>query len=1615
MNLDAGRMKVSVFTTMPQGIYSGGRYLSLMLAYAMSRAGAEVNYITNNAPLFERDFEPFQRMCPIRSIVAPTFTLPDDLTSDWVVVIPTGGFNNRFYSAAIDHARAQNARLALLSFETPNWYASLSPFPRSPMPTESWRQVVEGGGLVVTIAREGVEPARAYFGPGSQRAPRRFGYWHPAINDLAAEAALAMVGERPRRSITMFVRTEDPHKGAQDLLRLDPRVLDGHVLSLVFGRGVDEGYVAALRRHFAPARDFAIEILSQITDVEKFALLARTRLLLFPSWFEGYGYPPVEAAWMGVPSVAWDLPLLQEVAGPAITTVPRGDIRAFEAAIRHVLETQPPGPEIRSMMAVQPDTLTSGQAMLSLLQGAAPMLAPAAAPGPALSVAGGGVGMDPRTEQLASHHAGAVQLYETETRLQAGRVSFSARIDGARKGDQLVIRLPHGTMPVIPLDGSGQEGGRRILCEGQLDRWPMLADRLRLRLSLQRADRSSVSLGTVDLAPDWAALLSPSAEGGLRRAEDHLVLADPAQIADSPLLAALLCEFCETLRQTGRRSALIAPRHRPEPDDTLVPDLLPQFDSVTEAGATQTRAIVTEVLAAGGIVAATRARAIAADLEPEAGLVIHPGGRPRDALILFLPKGAAADLTGAMDHSPDARRWGRRGRAAALAPLVVFLPHAPLDPQDETAQRYLKRLELALPAARPVIPEALCADGVPVMAGVNLRLEPMTPSDLAARLSEGGRVVGLRLAGEAEAESDGSIEGDADGEAPASGETHSRHRRPDPATAAAAALLAAYRVPVVRAPRNAGAMDSVLAEILEHLAESDRTTGGLAAILASALPPAQDSGALTMPIGRIEPPSSPPPVLRPPVPVIAHGDVLGFSTTLGEEAPALAAGWSDRTILGARIARDQGVVVFRLAPGDVLPTRLELMVHLSPAADPGISVKVLLNGNLVGSLSRLPAGASVHGLPIREEAWVKDAEQVLILRLVRSEGANAASKITLVAVSPGAAPTPAVRPPAALPGRMTGRQAPLYTAPLHETVGLVACRLTKGAPTGFLRLTAGWSAPEAEFTWSVGSLAVVMFDPPLAATVPILLTLKGSTLALPRTDGRPAGQRMILRHGSEVLAQAWLDAKDTPPVQVVLPAGGDFDTLFLDLPDAISPAASGAGPDSRSLGMALREAEARVLPVRLDAAPIGPDPDAGWPVRGARVTAAPGFLRLLGTGPVPESLRFGLAGSRMAMQPLKRPGGWEVGLPLSPAVLTAGHAEILCLSDTGAGPLPDGLLIEIWTDPEHRRAELPLDAEGQSAQLSVILTEVPDDSGEAVPMTLPAATGGVPADPPALRTTPPGQRLPLPASFAFHEGSPALAQLAGGWSHPEAEWVWTSGPHARLTLPAPAGALLIGIEASALVFDSQPHQRARLAAGGRVFATLVFATRTPERVMLILPPGAAPWETLHLYLPDAVIPAAVGLIPDTRQLALRLQRMDLAALPDDLLRDDGVRLPATVVEPRILRQTVLDDGSRAIVLAGPSETAPFGLAVARLADVAVIAHAMPVPGGWHAHLLLTPDDLDEEGRTLLHVYATEADLDAGMPTDLLALPVISTEELAAAVEAALVAALEGIPEDQAEG
>ena len=59
--------------------------------------------------------------------------------------------------------------------------------------------------------------------------------------------------------------------------------------------------------------------------------------LVFPSWYEGFGLPALEALACGTPVVATDLPALREVLGDQAELVPPGDAAALAGALARVL------------------------------------------------------------------------------------------------------------------------------------------------------------------------------------------------------------------------------------------------------------------------------------------------------------------------------------------------------------------------------------------------------------------------------------------------------------------------------------------------------------------------------------------------------------------------------------------------------------------------------------------------------------------------------------------------------------------------------------------------------------------------------------------------------------------------------------------------------------------------------------------------------------------------------------------------------------------------------------------------------------------------------------------------------------------------------------------------------------------------------------------------------------------------------------------------------------------------------------------------------------------------------------------------------------------------------
>jgi len=80
-----------------------------------------------------------------------------------------------------------------------------------------------------------------------------------------------------------------------------------------------------------------IEFLSNVPEADLTALYRAASFLVFPSLYEGFGWPPLEAMAQGCPVVCSDAGSLPEVAGGAALVAPTGDMNAFVAHGLHLL------------------------------------------------------------------------------------------------------------------------------------------------------------------------------------------------------------------------------------------------------------------------------------------------------------------------------------------------------------------------------------------------------------------------------------------------------------------------------------------------------------------------------------------------------------------------------------------------------------------------------------------------------------------------------------------------------------------------------------------------------------------------------------------------------------------------------------------------------------------------------------------------------------------------------------------------------------------------------------------------------------------------------------------------------------------------------------------------------------------------------------------------------------------------------------------------------------------------------------------------------------------------------------------------------------------------------
>jgi len=131
----------------------------------------------------------------------------------------------------------------------------------------------------------------------------------------------------------LYLGNRKPHKNLQMLMGAHERAKTGW--PLVIAGESDSGRFRALEEE---ARSRGVMMLDDISDEDLPALYSSAGTFVFPSRYEGFGLPPLEAMACGVPVICSDAASLPEAVGDAAIQVGPDDLAGWAEAMRLIAQ-----------------------------------------------------------------------------------------------------------------------------------------------------------------------------------------------------------------------------------------------------------------------------------------------------------------------------------------------------------------------------------------------------------------------------------------------------------------------------------------------------------------------------------------------------------------------------------------------------------------------------------------------------------------------------------------------------------------------------------------------------------------------------------------------------------------------------------------------------------------------------------------------------------------------------------------------------------------------------------------------------------------------------------------------------------------------------------------------------------------------------------------------------------------------------------------------------------------------------------------------------------------------------------------------------------------------------
>ena len=134
----------------------------------------------------------------------------------------------------------------------------------------------------------------------------------------------------------LYVGNAYPHKNLETLLATfyEMQKKFSELQLVLVGR--DDFFYGRLKRIIARKKISGVVILSSVTDDHLRSLYANAKVFVFPSLYEGFGLPPLEAMAHSVPVVSSDHPCMREILGESAYYVDARSVTALQNGITEV-------------------------------------------------------------------------------------------------------------------------------------------------------------------------------------------------------------------------------------------------------------------------------------------------------------------------------------------------------------------------------------------------------------------------------------------------------------------------------------------------------------------------------------------------------------------------------------------------------------------------------------------------------------------------------------------------------------------------------------------------------------------------------------------------------------------------------------------------------------------------------------------------------------------------------------------------------------------------------------------------------------------------------------------------------------------------------------------------------------------------------------------------------------------------------------------------------------------------------------------------------------------------------------------------------------------------------